>query len=83
MSTSKLPKVFGAGDVTICANLDGLRVYVGHTEIEYIRRIEMKLEDGKMFLEVSFLMSHDPSVSKSIEEVVRTAKTIPWVKIVP
>jgi hypothetical protein len=77
------PKVFGVGDVTVCLNNGSLRLYVGHLEVTYVRKLEMKYEGDKIYLDISFFVSHDPDVSKLIEESVRTAKTIPWIHISP
>ena len=76
-------KVFGVGDVTICSNQEELRLYVGHLEVSYIKKLEVKFENNKAYIDVSFFTSHEPETAKSIEEAVRTVKTIPWIRVNP
>jgi len=74
--------VFGAGDVTVVANQDGLRLYVGHTEVGYVRSLHLAASDGgRPSMEVVFPVSHDQETARAIEEAVRLVKTMPWIRV--
>jgi len=82
--SSSSPKVFGVGDATICVNQEGMRLYVGHQEIEYIKSFELKIEPNKpRSIIISFFSSHDKELSRLIEQSVRTARQFSWINIVP
>jgi len=75
------PKVFGIGDVTVSMNQDGTRLYIGHLLIGYLSKLDVKFEDSKLSVEVSFYQTFDPVITKDIEEMIRTVKTVPWIRV--
>jgi hypothetical protein len=81
MNMDNDPRVFGSGDVTVCAGQDGLRLYAGQAEIGYVRRMEVLYEGGRPAVSVTFATSHDPEVSRAIEEAMRVLKGLPWVRV--
>lgn len=81
MNMDNDPRVFGAGDVTVCAGQEGLRLYAGHLEVGYVRRMELVYEGGRPSLSVTFATSHEPEVSRAIEEAMRVLKGISWIRV--
>lgn len=76
------PKVFGIGDVTVSMNQDGTRLYIGHLEIKYLNKLNVKFEDSKLSIEVSFYQTFDSVITKDMEEMIRTVKTVPWIRVI-
>jgi hypothetical protein len=81
----KDPRVFDPGAVTVTLSPDGFRVYAGTLEIKYVRSatVAMDGDSGASTLEVRFYQSHDPVTSMNIEESIRSARTVPWIRVIP
>lgn len=77
-----IPKVFGNGDVTVAMNLDGISIWASQTRIDHVMSFEAKYGPGQpVLLEISFYESHDPETALRIEESMRAARSIPWIRI--
>lgn len=71
------PKVFGIGDITMSMNQDGICLYVGHLEIKCINKLNIKFENGQLGIDMSF----NSTMTKDVEEMIRTVKTVPWIRV--
>ncbi len=75
------PEVFGDGDMTVAVNKASVRLYVGTVQVEYVERLSLGQSESGAELSVQFFRSHDPEVSRKIEEHVRLARTVPWIRV--
>jgi hypothetical protein len=80
----KEPQVWGNGDVTIALGMKGFRIWIATLPIKYIEKLELHInpKTNKTELELQFESSQDSKIQISIEENIRIAKTISWVKII-
>jgi len=76
-----VPEVFGDGDVTVVVNNTTARVYVGSVRLDHVDKVTVESGADGTALGILFSRSHDADVSRSIEENVRAAKALPWVKV--
>jgi len=78
------PRVFEEGTVTLVLGPEGCTVYAGSKEVMMFESISVETgrESGRPSVEIKFGKSHDQEVAMRIEESTRTAKTIPWIKVV-
>jgi len=78
-------KVFGDGDVTIAINQvsGSAKIYIGAQQIQYISEIKLVVDfKNPTQLELRFPTSNEPNVQLAIEENIRAAKALPWVRVV-
>lgn len=78
----KEPQIWGNGNVTIALGVKGYRIWVETLLIEHITKVEFRANEDKIELELKFESSQDSKIQIAIEESIRIAKTMPWIKIV-
>lgn len=81
MNMDESPAIFGDGVATITVGMRGMRIYIGTHQLEYMKLVRMTGTGDAIELEIEFPASHDPVLAREIEENMRIARTIPWIKI--
>jgi hypothetical protein len=78
------PQIWGNGDVTIAIGMNGFRVWIEIICIEYLEEVKLNInsQTNKQELELRFKSSQDPKEQLIIEENIRVASTLPWIKII-
>ena len=75
------PKVFGADGITVCMNGDTTVLWVGTTEVGFIKQMNLNVSGLTQKLEIIFATSQDVEISRKIEESVRVVQSIPWIRV--
>lgn len=77
------PRVFGDGVVTLTVGMRGMRFYVGQTMIRSVRSASLQHDatTGENVFEVKFVQGRDEEARLAIEQDVRVAMTLPWVRV--
>lgn len=78
-----IPRVFDPGVLTFAVGIDGATVSIGSVDFAYIKsfRVEWTSETREHKVILEFFRSHDPEVSRAIEENIRLARTLRWVEV--
>ena len=75
------PRVFEEGSLTLVINQDGVRLYSGTHEINYIKEINTNHDPDSNDVEIKFKYDNNSDVSLKIEENKRLVRTLPFIKV--
>ena len=78
------PQVWGEGDLTVALGTDGFRIWVGTQLLTHVAsaKIQINPKTSTPEIEVQFEQSSDPQEQLKIEQSSRTAKMLPWIRVI-